>query len=57
MMPAVWTAVVGVVVLLLLVPVVRRPVRRFGAARQALHGALAPRLAVLRTVARARPRS
>lgn len=55
-MPAVWTAVVGVVLLVLLVVVVLRPARRFGRARAALRRGLAPRAAALQEIAAARPR-
>ena len=55
-MPAVWTAVVGVVLLVLLVVVVLRPVRRFARARDAMRRGLAPRAAALQAVAAARPR-
>ena len=55
-MLAVWTAVAGVVLLVLLVVVVLRPVRRFARARDALRRGLAPRAAALQAVAAARPR-
>jgi hypothetical protein len=55
-MPAVWTAVAGVVLLVLLVVVVLRPVRRFTRARDALRRGLAPRAAALQAIAAALPR-
>ncbi len=56
-MPAVWTAVVGVVLLVLLVrSLVLRPARRFARARDALRRGLAPRAAALQALAAARPR-
>jgi hypothetical protein len=55
-MPAVWTAVVGVVLLVLLVVVVLRPARRFVQARDALRRGLAPRAAALQEIAAALPR-
>jgi hypothetical protein len=55
-MPAVWTAVVGVVLLVLLTVAVLRPARRFARARDALRRGLAPRVAALQEIAAARPR-
>lgn len=55
-MLAVWTAVAGVVLLVLLVVVVLRPVRRFARARDALRRGLAPRTAALRRLSAARMR-
>ena len=55
-MPAVWTAVVGVVLLVLLVVAVLRPARRFARARDALRRGLAPRAAALRRLSAARVR-
>ncbi len=56
MTPALWTIGVGLVLLALLVPLLLRRVRRFDAARDALRGALVPRVAALRSLAAARPR-
>jgi hypothetical protein len=55
-MPAVWTAVSGVVLLVLLVVVVLRPARRLARARDALRRGLAPRAAALQEIFAARPR-
>jgi hypothetical protein len=55
-MPAVWTAVSGVVLLVLLVVVVLRPARRLARARDALRRGLAPRAAALQEIVAARPR-
>jgi hypothetical protein len=55
-MPALWTAVAGLVLLVLLVPAVLRPVRRFARAQAALRRGLEPRAAALQALAAARPR-
>lgn len=56
MTAALWVVGFGLVVLVLLVAVVRRPAARLNAARAALRNALTPRIAALRALAASRRR-